>query len=383
MPTPHILYGMAGSLYSAKVRAYLRQNHIPFEERKAGDARFAAEVIPKTHRWMIPVIETPGGELLQDGTDILDHFEDAGKSKHSIYPDTPVIRIIAHLFELFGNEGMLRPAMHYRWNFDDVNLAFVRDLFRDALPSGLDAEQEAAAFDFASGRMRQAAGIFGVAPETFAAIEESHQDFLARYNAHLSQNPYLLGGAATIGDFALLGPLYAHMGRDPAPLHLMQTTAPRVFRWTERMNRPEMFVDEVMAKADGKSLADDSIPDTLKSLMQFIAEDYLPEITAHVAFANDWLAEHPDIEPGTNGTDDPATRFIGMAAFNWRGHDIKTAVMLYRFYLLQRLQDAFDAADKDAQKTARALFAECGLEAILDLKTTRRVERKDYLEVWA
>ena len=67
------------------------------------------------------------------GTDILDHFEDAGRSKHSIYPDTPVIRIIAHLFELFGNEGMLRPAMHYRWNFDDVNLAFVRDLFRDAL----------------------------------------------------------------------------------------------------------------------------------------------------------------------------------------------------------------------------------------------------------
>ena len=148
------------------------------------------------------------------------------------------------------------------------------------------------------------------------------------------------------------------------------------------MNRPEMFVDEVMAKADGKLFADDAIPDTLKSLMQFIAEDYLPEITAHVAFANDWLAEQGDIEPGTNGTDDPAMRSIGMAAFTWRGHDIKTAVMLYRFYLLQRLQDAFDTADQAEQKTARALFAECGLEAILDLKTTRRVARKDYLEVW-
>lgn len=71
----HTLYGMAASLYTAKVRAYLRQNHIPSEERKAGAEHFRNVIAKKVGRWIIPVIETPDGELVQDGTDILDHFD--------------------------------------------------------------------------------------------------------------------------------------------------------------------------------------------------------------------------------------------------------------------------------------------------------------------
>jgi glutathione S-transferase len=112
MTEPHLLYGMAGSLYTGKVRAYMRQNHIPFVEHKAGGKRFTEQIVPKVGRWIIPVIETPEGELIQDGTVILDHFEASGASRKSIYPETPVMRAVAHLFELFGGEGMLRPAMH-------------------------------------------------------------------------------------------------------------------------------------------------------------------------------------------------------------------------------------------------------------------------------
>jgi len=43
-----------------------------------------------------------------------------------LYPEDPVIKAISLLFELFGNEGLLRPAMHYRWNFDDDNLDFLK-----------------------------------------------------------------------------------------------------------------------------------------------------------------------------------------------------------------------------------------------------------------
>lgn len=89
----------------------------------------------------------------------------------------------------------------------------------------------------------------------------------------------------------------------------MQTTAPRVFRWTERMNMPETFQDEVVSKAGPDLYAFDAVPETLKALMAFIAEDYLPEITAHIDFANDWL----------KGQDAPAMKPAALAAGSvWR-----------------------------------------------------------------
>lgn len=379
MTKPHLLYGMAGSLYTGKVRAYMRQNHIPFVEHKAGGKGFSGQIVPKVGRWIIPVVETPEGEVIQDGTVILDYFEASGASKKSIYPKTPVMRAVAHLFELFGSEGLLRPAMHYRWNFDEINLPFLRTVFGDVLPNGLTGEAKEQAFLHASGRMRKAAVAFGVTPETFDTVVGSYADFLGRFNTHLQQTPFLLGGHATIGDFGLFGPLYAHLARDPKPLHLMQTTAPRVFRWTERMNMPETFIDEEVEQVGDALFADNEIPGTLKSLMKFAAEEYLGEIAAHVEFANNWLAEKTESDPTKMGLG----RGIGMTSFDWRGHEITTAVMPYRFFLLQRLTDWVESLEDKDRMAVGALFAETGLASILDLKTSRRVIRKDHLEVWA
>jgi len=362
----------------------MRQNQVPFVEKKAGSDHFRDVIKKKVGRWIIPVIETPEGELVQDGADILDYFENKGVSKSSIYPDTPLLRTVAHLFELFGGEGLMRPAMHYRWNFDETNLDFMKNTFRDILPDGLDAAGRDAAFDFASGRMRKAAIAFGVTPETHLTIEDAYADFLARFNAHLEDRPYLLGGAPTVGDYGMFGALYAHLARDPKPLHLMQTTAPRVHRWTERMNMSEAFIDEEVEKAGGNLFADNDIPETLKSMMRYVAEEYLPEITAHAAHTNNWLSERPDIEAGASGMEKPSSlgRGIGFTEFDWRGHTISTVVMPYRFYLLQRLQDTVAAANDADKKTIRTLFSETDLEPLLDLRTIRRVDRKNHLEVW-
>jgi len=163
---------------------------------------------------------------------------------------------------------------------------------------------------------------------------------------------------------------------------LMKSVAPRVFKWVERLNGPETYEDHRVAWQSEELFAPDTVPETLKDLMRYVAEEYLPEISAHVAYANHWLAERPEIQPGTNGLEDPAQRGIGMAEFNWRGHDIQTAVMPYRFYLLQRLTDCFAQAGDADQKEIRALFVETGLETILDLRTTGRVARANHLEVW-
>jgi len=379
MTNQYTLYGMAASLYTGKVRAYMRRNHVPFCEERAGGERFNTIVTKAVGRWIIPVIETPEGDYVQDGTDILDHFENRGFSQTSLYPDDPKLRVVAHLFELYGGEGMLRAAMHYRWNFDETNLNFLRMAFEDVLPDGLTAEAREPVFQHASGRMRKAAVAFGVTPETFETIETSYAEFLTFFNAHLEERPYLFGGAPTLGDYGLFSPLYAHLARDPMPLHLMQTRAPRVFRWTERMNMPETFQDEAVLKSGPDLYAFAAMPDTLKALMNFIAEDYLSEMTAHIDFANEWLAEQdaPQLKPGVLG------RGIGMATFNWRGHTIRTAVMPYRFYLLQRLTDAFEALDASDKRAIETLFETTGLAPLLRLKTSRRVIRENHLEGWA
>ena len=373
---------MAASLYTARVRSYMRTNGVPFKEVKAGSKEFLGDIVPQIGRWMIPVVRTPDGQIIQDGADIIDHLNGAGFSKNPIYPNNPMLLVLGHLFEVFGAQGLLRPAMHYRWNFDAVNLPFIRDTFRDVIPVGLPAEAQEPAFLDASGRMRKATAALGVTPASVPMIEESYAQFLRLMNAHLDDHPFLLGGHPTIADYGLIGAMHAHLGRDPAPLQLMQTTAPRVFRWTERMNMTETFEDEAQAASKGQLLNGDNLPDTLLNILRFIADDYVPEIAAHVEFANAWLDANPVVTKGTSTRDKVMQKPMGMAPFAWRGIDMQSVVLPYRFYLLNRLQDAAEAQDEDSLAAIRKVFAETGLGALLDLRTTRRMERSDNHETW-
>jgi len=107
---PYTLYAMPASLYSGKARSYLRKHHIDYVEIAPGDARYTDQVVPSIGRWIIPVLQTGDGTLVQDTVDIIDHLDAGVTAERSAYPSTPVHRAIAHLLELFGGEGLLRPA---------------------------------------------------------------------------------------------------------------------------------------------------------------------------------------------------------------------------------------------------------------------------------
>jgi len=378
MTAPYKLYGTPGSLYTGKVRSYLRKQGIAYEECAAGGQYFRENIVKKIGRWIIPVVEGADGSLLQDGADIIDHFEAQGPGLVQTQPEDPVVRTLVYLFEMFGGEGMLRPAMHYRWNFDEDNLVFVKDDFCAGLAPGAAPEMAEQVFTMSSTRMRAAMGFFGVSELSIPAIEASYAEFLTLFNEHLGAQPYVLGGLPSRADYGLMGPLYAHLGRDPHPSLLMKKTAPRVWRWVERMNSADHRAPEYPGFDEAYFTAD-TVPDTLRKLMAYVAEDFLPELCAHVDFANDWIAKHPGIEEGTLGLKWPGERIIGKAKFNWRGLALETTVMPYRFYMLQRLQKAANAAD---QASISTLFAETGLETMLNLNTTRPVERKGNVEIW-
>ena len=84
------------------------------------------------------------------------------------------------------------------------------------------------------------------------AIEQSYRRLLGELDAHFRDHDFLFGGRPSIGDFGLIGPMYAHLYRDPYPGKLMRETAPNVAAWVERMQSPE--------PVDGDFLADDGFP---------------------------------------------------------------------------------------------------------------------------
>jgi glutathione S-transferase len=377
------LYGGPGSLYTAKARSYLIKQGIAFENWAARAPRFQTEIVPKIGRWIIPVLEAMDGQIIQDGSDIIAHFEVRGATPLPAFPDTPRHSLIAQIFELFGGEGLLRPAMHYRWNFDETNGAFLLRDFTAALAAyGATEAEKTETFARSSGRMRKAMAGFGVSPETIPAVEASYAEFLRLFDEHLAGSPYLLGGRPTIGDYGLIGPLYAHLARDPYPSELMKRTAYRVWRWTERMNAPNQDAGEY-GNPPEDLFAHDAVPQTLTRLLRFVAEDYLPEVEAFVGFSNDWLAERPDMPAGVNGMPRSQDRVIGQVTFEWRGLPLRVNVLPYRFYLLQKVQALYDGAESPGRAEMDALLEETRLLPLVQLRTPRRIERSGHLEVWS
>lgn len=381
MQTIPVLYGMPASLYTAKVRAYLRKQGIAFEERPAGDPRFRSEVLPKIGRWIIPVVQMPDGVLLQDGAVIIDYFEaqGLGHGPRALPPD-PMLAVLAHVFELFGGEGLLRSAMHYRWNFDAENLDFLRADFGSTLAPGADQAHQEEVFAAASKRMRGATVAFGVNAQTVAAVEAGTLEFLHRFDKHLTHTPYLLGATPTYADYGLIAPLFAHLSRDPHPSALMKKYAPRVWRWVERMNAPNVDADENLGT--GPAWIEAAQDPSLHALMQFIAEDYVPELVAHIEFANEWLAKRPELPAGSNGCTKPGDRAIGITQVQWRGQSLDVLVMPYRIFMLQRVQDAAALLSPEQARQLRDLLARTGLSALLELRCRRRVLRQGHFEVW-
>ena len=125
----YYLYGSLVSYYTNKVHSYLRYKGLPFEQIGVSK-KVANEIIkPATGGWrVVPVLETPQGNFVQDSSVILDELESTYKDR-SITPSGLKQRLVSSMFELLGDEWLVYPAMHYRWNFKRENLKYILDAF--------------------------------------------------------------------------------------------------------------------------------------------------------------------------------------------------------------------------------------------------------------
>lgn len=379
---PVTLYGSPPSLYSGKARSYLRKAGIPFEEKLQNHPDYAARILPTIKRFVIPVLETTEGDIIQDTTEIIEFLEARSDKPLGVYPESPKQKIISMIIEMFGDEGMLRPAMHYRWNFPEENDYFISMEFGRFMNA---TSTEEAAYELAAmpkAAMQKYLPGLGITDASIPAIEKSYEELLAALNEHFLSSPYLLGGRPTIADFGLYGPMYAHLARDPAPEMLMKRTANRVWRWVERMTASSADMPE-FPDMEHTTLADDAISDTLMNVLKIIGRAYGPEVTALVEFINAYSSNNPNIPSGTPVITDKKRRVLGRITIPLGDDEVSVGARHYSLWMLQRIHDAYDKlSDPDRLEVDRLVKA-MGLSAFIERRLTRRIDRRDYTEVWA
>ena len=118
MTSPYRFYAAEISYFSGKVRPALRQKGVVFVEHLPTPAAYREVILPRTGLAFIPIVVTPDDETWQDTSEILDALE-ARHPEPALYPPTQVQRAIAYLIELYADEFLVLPAMHYRWSFPE------------------------------------------------------------------------------------------------------------------------------------------------------------------------------------------------------------------------------------------------------------------------
>ena len=70
------------------------------------------------------------------------------------------------------------------------------------------------------------------------------------------------------------------------------------------------------------------------------------------------------------------------AAFDLLGTPITAIAQPFRFHVLKRVQDEFEALAEPERSDVRELLDACDMAAVLDFKLTRGIGRVNNLEVW-
>jgi glutathione S-transferase len=353
------------------VRSYLRKNAIPFAERFQSHPRYRDAILPALKNRRIPAVEFDDGAMVQDSTEILDALEKR-------FPNTPqptgALRTIELFIEAYAERSLLKAAMHYRWNFPEENRAFIVGEFGRLLAFANGPAAWPQVGEAIAGRMSAYLPPLGIDATSVPAIEASYLKLLALLNDHFLHYPYILGDAPSRADYGLMGPLYAHLGRDPYPLRIMQQKAPMVMRWVERMNAPEVHAPEYPDRALAFFNQDDA-PPTFRAFLSHAITEYAPELEATARAFDAWAKKHPDKTSGMHLSDKEDQPSLGPIEYKLEGTTVRQMSAAHTLWMLQRAQDAWNASPARDKDRARAILAEAGGAHLLDLKLIHRLTR--------
>ena len=377
----YTLWGSAHSLYTGKIRSYLIKKRLAYVERYPSNPDFVARVLPAVGVRVIPVLETPDGLILQDSGDMIDWLE-AHEAGPQLEPDCPVQQTVSLLLDAFGSENLLPLAMHYRWSYRADQEEFLRAEFGRTMAADMSRadRREAAAktMAFFNGFLPN----LGVTDAVIPAMEAAWFELMDLLDEHFQHHPYLLGGRPCRADFGMMAPLFAHLGRDPVPAHLMKLRAPNLYRWTERMNLASIADGEYPGYAESFA-PDGTVPDSLLPVLRLIAADWLPGLNADAACFNEWASDKAAGTIVSRKGERQVHPNVGRVAFDWRGTVMQRGSQPHMLWMLAKAQARAASLPTDAAQCLASLMAAVDGQALLDLPISRAMARQDNVLVLA
>lgn len=269
----YTLIGQELSMFTRKLEAQLRYQGIPYEwQIKTQDNSAAIEARVSTR--FIPLLQTPDGWYLSDtialGPFLHQRFDDV-----PVLPETPAQRGACFVLEDFFNHWLPRHALHSRWCYPD-NVAWIGKKFGmnillgKSIYESLDETEQAQVANFGQ-HMLDAFGaaaceIQGAGPEKKKHIQSDFAKIVEILVEHFRHHDFLLGGRASLADFALVGPVKAHFQLDPEPRSWLAGNLSIIEKYVERVWRG--------GHVDQNWCAHDAIPDTIVSLFEHAVQTY-------------------------------------------------------------------------------------------------------------
>jgi len=369
----YVLWGASWSLYTAKVRPYLIKKGIEYVEICPSHPHYQEHILPTVGHFTVPVLETPDGDVIADSTEIMEFLEPKFPNPPML-PKNKSLAALAYLIHSFGSEGLTKSAMYLRWNTSYENRLFARSEFGRTLAT----QEQADAFAIA---MRGYLPILGVTldHDVDVAIEESLAKLYEALNAHFLKYPYILGGVPSLADYGLMGPLYAHHGRDITSSNAIKKNAPALYRWIETMLRPPV-VDPEVWHVPQEYFSVDDLPDTLMNFLKLVGENYVPEILATINLYHEWFGveersagEVVDVEGQKR-----CHQVLGQLEHVQMGSPIKRIGLLDNVSHHLRFQELVDGMSEAEMQKLTGLLDSIGVNGLADLHLMRDMTRLNY-----
>jgi glutathione S-transferase len=354
-PAPFRFFGSERSYFSGKARPAFRAKRLYFEEILP-DRAVTREIRQRTGGlFFLPTVVTPEDETWQDTSDIIDALE-ARCPEPALLPATPVQRVVSYLIELYADEFMILPAMHYRWGTPQGE--------SDARDSFAAASGDPAGSNKFADTMSGALPMLGVSELTRDAIVAHLDELLPHMESVFTDQGFLLGEQMSLADCAMLGPFYGHLYLDLVPGPMLRHRCPRIGNWVERMNHPNVPAFTGFRTGDG-------LHGSLRGVLELIGRDAGPVILDTVRDFERWADEQPA------GEHEPP-RGVGGHQTHLRGVAFSRYTSSYSLWMLQRPLDAYAALTPAERAAVDAALAGTGCEEILAYRPRHRLRKRHF-----
>jgi glutathione S-transferase len=278
-PKPITLIGATPSPYTHKMIALLRYRRIPYSLKWGMPEQILPPMgIEPPKPALLPtfVFDNDRGEAeaVCDSTPIIRRLEQSFPGR-SVIPVDPALAFIDYLLEDFADEWCTKYMFHYRWH-PEADADNAGTLLPLGYNVSLPAEQHKRFKQHFAERQIGRLYVVGSNDITAPIIDASYRRFLAAMEAHLAQQPYMLGGRPGAGDFALYGQLTQLVGFDPTPREIAYRVSTRTVAWVDQMADLSGLEEH---QAQWKSL--EQQPASLGGLLREVGRMYVPALLAN------------------------------------------------------------------------------------------------------